>query len=64
MATKKTETKAKSNTVHYTELKERATCCGKIYVSTGKPISDFTCKYCGQKLQPVKIPYVIEVSKS
>lgn len=53
----------KSNTVTYTEVKEKAVCCGKIYISKDKPISEFKCKNCGQPLVSVKLPYVLEVNK-
>lgn len=57
MATKK------SNIVTYTEVKEKAVCCGKIYISKDKPISEFKCKNCGQRLVATKLPYVMEVNK-
>ena len=57
MATKK------SNTITYKEVKERAVCCGKIYISKDKPISEFKCKNCGQQLVASKLPYVMEVNK-
>ena len=57
MATKK------SNTITYTEVKERAVCCGKIYISKDKPISELKCKNCGQQLVASKLPYVMEVNK-
>lgn len=57
-------TKKKSTVVTYNEIKEKAVCCGKIYVSTDKPISEFKCKNCGQPLVATKIPYVYEVKKS
>jgi len=47
----------------YKEIKEKAVCCGKIYVSTDKPISNFKCKNCGQTLTAEKLPYVYEVTK-
>lgn len=60
MATKK-KTEAKASTPTYFDVKERATCCGKIYVSFDKPISECTCKVCKRKLTATKIPYVVEV---
>lgn len=57
-------TKKKSSITTYTEIKEKAVCCGKIYVSKDRPISEFKCKNCGQALVSTKIPYVFEVVKS
>lgn len=49
-----------ANKIVYTEMKEKAVCCGKIYVSD-KDISKFKCKNCGNKLNAVKLPYVYKV---
>ena len=48
----------------YTEMKQKAVCCGKIYVTDGKTeISQFKCKNCGQKLVATKTPYVFLVTR-
>jgi len=46
--------------IKYTEMKEKAVCCGKIYVSE-KDISKFKCKNCGSVLHAEKLPYVYKV---
>lgn len=53
---------AKKNTT-YTEVKEKAVCCGKIYISTDKPIKNYKCKNCGQQLCAVKLPYVYNIEE-
>lgn len=53
---------AKKNTT-YTEVKEKAVCCGKIYISTDKPIKNYKCKNCGRQLVAVKLPYVYKVEE-
>ena len=46
----------------YTDIKEKALCCGKIYVSD-IPIKNFKCKNCGQILVATNLPHVIKCEK-
>ena len=47
----------------YTEVKEKAVCCGKIYISDDKPIKNYKCKNCGRQLVAEKLPYVYKVTE-
>ena len=48
----------------YMEMKQKAVCCGKIYVTDGKTdISSYKCKNCQQKLVATKTPYVFLVTR-
>lgn len=51
-----------ANRIVYTDIKEKAVCCGKIYVSD-VPIKNFKCKNCGNTLVAAKLPYVIKCEK-
>ena len=51
-----------ANKIVYTDIKEKAVCCGKIYVSD-VPIKNFKCKNCGNTLVAAKLPYVIKCEK-
>lgn len=54
--------KMATNKIVYTEVKEKAVCCGKIYFSD-TAIKNFKCKNCGNALVATKLPYVIKVEK-
>lgn len=49
-----------ANKIQYSEMKQKAVCCGKIYVSDAD-ITKFKCKNCGNNLVQTKLPYVYKV---